>query len=111
VAALEVSRLEERIRYVVEGQQRAQARWAELMAQNAQWAERQAAAGVELEAIAAQMVAGDDQAGVLAAQAEECGKGGHHGDRLVRSHSMTARMALRSNDSRAWRGPVNDRRQ
>ncbi|MDZ7591903.1 MAG: chromosome segregation protein SMC [Rubrivivax sp.] len=71
VAALEVSRLEERIRYVVEGRQRAQARWAELMAQNAQWAERQAAAGVELEAIAAQMLAGEDQAGVLAAQADE----------------------------------------
>jgi hypothetical protein len=39
-AALEVSRLEERIRYVVEGRQRAEQRLAELQAQNAQWAER-----------------------------------------------------------------------
>ena len=70
-AALEVSRLEERIRYVVEGRQRAQARLAELEAQNAQWAERQAAAGTELEDIAAQIVASDEHAGVLAAQAEE----------------------------------------
>ena len=70
-AALEVSRLEERIRYVVEGRQRAEARLAELKAQNAQWADRQAAAGAELEALAAQIVAGEEQAGVLAAQAEE----------------------------------------
>ena len=39
-AALDVSRLEERIRYVVEGRQRAQARLAELQAQNAMWADR-----------------------------------------------------------------------
>jgi chromosome segregation protein len=70
-AALEVSRLEERIRYVVEGRQRAEARLAELKAQNVQWAERQAAAGLELEEIAAQRVAGEEQAAVLAAQAEE----------------------------------------
>ncbi|MBK8107304.1 MAG: chromosome segregation protein SMC [Betaproteobacteria bacterium] len=71
VAALEVSRLEERIRYVVEGRRRTEARLAELTEQNAQWADRQAVAGVELEAIAAQMVAGEEQAAVLAAQAEE----------------------------------------
>jgi len=70
-AALEVSRLEERIRYVVEGRQRAEARLAELKAQNAQWAERQAAAGTELEELAAQIEGSDEQAGVLAAQAEE----------------------------------------
>ena len=52
-AALEVSRLEERIRYVVEGRERAQARLAELKAQNEQWAERQAEAQAELERIAA----------------------------------------------------------
>ncbi len=72
-AALEVSRLEERIRYVVEGRQRAQARLAELQTQNAQWAERQQAAGVELDEIALQIEAADEQAGVLAAQAEEQG--------------------------------------
>ncbi|MDP1901685.1 MAG: chromosome segregation protein SMC [Rubrivivax sp.] len=70
-AALEVSRLEERIRYVVEGRQRAQQRLADLGAQNAQWAERQDAARAELEDIAGQIVAAEEQAGVVAAQAEE----------------------------------------
>ncbi len=70
-AALEVSRLEERIRYVVEGRQRAQSRLADLKAQNAQWAERQQAARAELEDTAAQIEGAEEQAGVLAAQAEE----------------------------------------
>jgi chromosome segregation protein len=70
-AALEVSRLEERIRYVVEGRQRAQARLADLKAQNVQWAERQASARAELEDTAAQIEGAEEQAGVLAAQAEE----------------------------------------
>ena len=72
-AALEVSRLEERIRYVVEGRQRAQQRLADLQAQNAQWAQRQEDAKTELEDIAAQIEQADEQAGVLAAQAEEQG--------------------------------------
>ncbi|MBQ0960613.1 chromosome segregation protein SMC [Ideonella sp. 4Y11] len=70
-AQLEVSRLEERIRYVVEGRQRAQARLAELVAQNAQWTERRAEAEAELESIAEQIAAAEEQAEVLAAQAEE----------------------------------------
>jgi chromosome segregation protein len=70
-AALEVSRLEERIRYVVEGRQRAQQRLADLGAQNAQWAERQDAARAELEDIGGQIVAAEEQAGVVAAQAED----------------------------------------
>ena len=70
-AALEVSRLEERIRYVVEGRQRAQQRMVDLKAQNTQWAERQDAAHTELGDIATQIGAADEQAGVLAAQAEE----------------------------------------
>jgi chromosome segregation protein len=70
-AALEVSRLEERIRYVVEGRQRAEARLAELQTQSDQWAERQAEAEAELETIAEQIAAADEQAEVLAAQAEE----------------------------------------
>ncbi|WP_425259886.1 chromosome segregation protein SMC [Rubrivivax sp. RP6-9] len=72
-AALEVSRLEERIRYVVEGRQRAQQRLAELQAQNAGWAERQQAAAAELEDIAGQIVGADEQAEMLVAQAEEQG--------------------------------------
>jgi chromosome segregation protein len=70
-AALEVSRLEERIRYVVEGRQRAAQRLADLQAQNRQWADRQVTAEAELEDIAAQIVGADEQAEVLLAQAEE----------------------------------------
>ncbi len=72
-AALDVSRLEERIRYVVEGRQRAQQRLADLTTQNAQWQDRQEAAKAELEDIAAQIEGADEQAGVLTAQAEEQG--------------------------------------
>ena len=68
-AALEVSRLEERIRYVVEGRVRAQARLAELQAQNQQWGERQAAAHAEIDDITARMADAQTQADALGAQA------------------------------------------
>lgn len=70
-AALEVSRLEERIRYVVEGRQRLEQRLVELQAQNEQWAQRQQEAGDEIEQIAEQIAGADEQGEVLAAQAEE----------------------------------------
>ena len=70
-AALEVSRLEERIRYVVEGRQRVQQRLADLQAQTGQWQQRRDDAEAELETIAEQIAAADEQAEVLAAQAEE----------------------------------------
>ncbi len=70
-AALAVSRLEERIRYVVEGRQRAEARLAELQAQNSQWAERETAAAAELDDIGARIEGADEQAAVLDAQAED----------------------------------------
>ncbi len=69
-AALEVSRLEERIRYVVDSRARVQQRLAELQAQASQWQQRQADAQAELQAIAAQIANADDQAAVLAAQAD-----------------------------------------
>ncbi|MBA3625629.1 MAG: AAA family ATPase, partial [Methylibium sp.] len=47
-AALEVSRLEERIRYVVEGRQRVEQRIAELSGQNAGWDDRRGQAVGEL---------------------------------------------------------------
>ncbi|EGJ10338.1 chromosome segregation protein SMC [Rubrivivax benzoatilyticus] len=72
-AALEVSRLEERIRYVVDGRQRAEQRLAALDAQNEGWRERQTAAEAELEDIAGQIVAADEEADVLVAQAEDQG--------------------------------------
>ncbi|MCW5664486.1 MAG: chromosome segregation protein SMC [Piscinibacter sp.] len=70
-AALEVSRLEERIRYVVEGRARVEARLAELAASSTQWDERAAQAEAELGQIAEQIAAADEQAELLAAQAEE----------------------------------------
>jgi len=70
-AALSVSRLEERIRYVNEGRERVLARLAELRGQDAQWAERQQQAGQELEDLASQRTAATEQAEMLAAQVEE----------------------------------------
>jgi len=70
-AALEVSRLEERIRYVVEGRQRVAQRLDELRQQNTQWADRRQQAEDELEALAEKMAAAEEQAEILAAQAEE----------------------------------------
>ncbi|MCA6216258.1 chromosome segregation protein SMC [Ideonella sp. B7] len=70
-ASLEVSRLEERIRYVVEGRQRAEARLAELKAQNEQWEQRREEALAEQDTIAEQIAAAEEQAEILAAQAEE----------------------------------------
>jgi chromosome segregation protein len=72
-AQLEVSRLEERIRFVVESRTRAQARLAELHAQDGQWRERAEQAREELERIAEQMAGADEQSEILAAQAEEQG--------------------------------------
>jgi len=70
-AALEVSRLEERIRYVVEGRARVEQRLVELKAQSEQWAQRRDQADAELAQIAAQIEGADEQGEVLAAQAEE----------------------------------------
>ncbi|MEO5733258.1 MAG: chromosome segregation protein SMC [Rubrivivax sp.] len=70
-AALVVSRLEERIRYVVDGRQRAEARLAELQAQNGLWDQRQADAQSEAATIAERIDDAEEQAAVLAAQAED----------------------------------------
>ncbi|XVJ69753.1 MAG: chromosome segregation protein SMC [Rhizobacter sp.] len=70
-SALEVSRLEERIRYVVEGRQRVEQRLLEIKTQNEQWGARQQEAQDELERIAEQMLGADEQNELLAAQAEE----------------------------------------
>ncbi len=70
-AALDVSRLEERIRYVVDSRQRALQRIDDLKAQDATWQQRSQDAGAELAAAAEQISAADEQAELLAAQAEE----------------------------------------
>ncbi|MDX9842174.1 MAG: chromosome segregation protein SMC [Aquabacterium sp.] len=70
-ANLAVSRLEERIRYVVEGRQKVEQRLAELKEQTQQWVERRAAAEFEQEELAEKMLAAEEQAEILAAQSEE----------------------------------------
>ena len=70
-ASLEVSRLEERIRYVVEGRQRVEQRIAELRTQNAQWAQRQDDARAELDGIGVQIEEAQERVQVLEAQAED----------------------------------------
>ena len=70
-AQLELSRLEERIRYVVEGRRRTEARLAELQAQAGQWQQRRDEAAAELDDIGGRIAAADEEAAVLAARAEE----------------------------------------
>ena len=70
-AALEVSRLEERIRYVVEGRQRVEQRIIDLRAQAAQWGRREADAAGERDGLDDQVAQAQEQGDVLAAQAEE----------------------------------------
>jgi len=70
-ASLEVSRLEERIRYVVEGRQRVEQRLLDLQTQTESWDERQAKGRDELEEIAEQIVTAEEQSEIMAAQAEE----------------------------------------
>ena len=70
-AALEVSRLEERIRYVVEGRQRVQQRLIDLQLQTTQWQDKHQAAEAEQATIAEQITAAQEQAEISAAQAEE----------------------------------------
>ena len=94
-AQLEVSRLEERIRYVVEGRQRAEARLAELQLQNNQWADRSAQAQAELETIAEQMATAEERSELLAAQAEE------QGMQLPNQEDAVRAAQARANEQRA----------
>jgi len=70
-ANLQVSRLEERIRYVVEGRQRAEQRLLEIQAQNAMWLGRQEDAKLQLLSLGDDQMASQEQAEMLSAQAEE----------------------------------------
>ncbi|WP_418314994.1 chromosome segregation protein SMC [Piscinibacter sakaiensis] len=93
-ASLEVSRLEERIRYVVEGRQRAEQRLAELGERSAQWATREADARAELERIAEQIAAAEEQGEVLAGQAE------HQAERLPEIDTALRTAQARVNEQR-----------
>jgi chromosome segregation protein len=94
-AALDVSRLEERIRYVVEGRQRVEQRLAELAAQDAQWDARREEAARELAAIGNQIAGADEQAELLEAQAEEAAQ------RLPEFDEAQRAAQARSNEQRA----------
>jgi chromosome segregation protein len=104
-ASLEVSRLEERIRYVVEGRQRVEQRLAELTGQNAGWDERRTQAASELDEIAAQIAMADEQAEVLAAQAEE------QAGALPNAEDAVRAAQSRSNEQRAKAAQVQQQIQ
>jgi chromosome segregation protein len=70
-AALEVSRLEERIRYVVEGRERAEQRLAAIAVQNEDWATRRLEAETERAELGDRIAEAEEQAAALAAQAED----------------------------------------
>jgi chromosome segregation protein len=89
-AQLEVSRLEERIRFVVEGRKRAEARLIELQAQNTQWLERVQAAEAEQQQLAEQLESGAEQAEVLQAQSAEQGEALPALDDALRAAQATA---------------------
>ncbi|MFM8770051.1 MAG: chromosome segregation protein SMC [Rubrivivax sp.] len=104
-AALEVSRLEERIRYVVESRQRVEQRMADLRAQQAQWAQRQDEAQAELESLAAEIEAAQEQGELLEAQAQEQADGLPALDDAVRAAQAVA------NAQRAAAGQVQQQIQ
>ncbi|MCZ8234335.1 MAG: chromosome segregation protein SMC [Inhella sp.] len=70
-AQMAVSRLEERIRYVIDSRQRAQTRRDEIRTQQALWNDRGGLAQQEIEALAEQRARGEEETETLAAQAEE----------------------------------------
>ena len=69
-AALQASKLEERIRYVVDSRDRVRRRLLELQTQNTQWGERRRQAVDEVDAIDAQIAEAEEQAELQAAQLE-----------------------------------------
>jgi chromosome segregation protein len=94
-ASLEVSRLEERIRYVVEGRRKAEQRLAEVQAQIDSWGQRRDDAQAELEQLAEQIEQAQEQAEVLAAQAQE------HEDELPQFEDAVRAAQGRSNEQRS----------
>ena len=70
-AALEVSRLEERIRYVLDGRARIEQRLADLQAQHTLWMQRSGDAQTELAQVSQQIDAAQEQSEVLVARSQE----------------------------------------
>ncbi len=94
-AALEASRLEERIRYVVDSRTRVEQRMAELAAQDTTWQQRNSEAQAEIESIATKLSGADDEATTLAAQAED------HGQQLPTFEEAVRAAQAKSNEQRA----------
>ncbi len=93
-AALEASRLEERIRYVVDSRTRVEQRISELATQDTVWQQRSQQAQTELASIADQIAAADDEAATLAAQAED------HGLQLPTLEQAVRAAQAKSNEQR-----------
>jgi chromosome segregation protein len=93
-SSLEVSRLEERIRYVVEGRQKLEQRLAELAAQSARWSEQQTQATQELERVGSDIAAAGEHAQTLAEQAEA------HAAGLPGAQEAVRTAQARSNEQR-----------
>jgi len=104
-ASLEVSRLEERIRYVVEGRQRLEQRLLELQAQNARWSGQSAEAKQELEQVIGRMAQADAQGELLAAQS------GAQADKLPGIEDVLRAAQDRSSEQRAQVAQVQQRIQ
>jgi chromosome segregation protein len=93
-AALEASRLEERIRYVIDSRTRVEQRIAELAAQDTTWQQRNSEAQAEIESIAAKLAGADDEATTLAAHAED------HGQQLPTFEESVRAAQAKSNEQR-----------
>jgi chromosome segregation protein len=93
-AALEASRLEERIRYVVDSRLRVEQRITELATQDTLWQQRSQEAQTELASIADQIAAADEEAATLAAQAED------HGGQLPTLEEAVRAAQAKSNEQR-----------
>ena len=94
-ASGEVGRLEGEIRFVVEGRQRVEQRLVQLREQIGQWGTRRDDAAAEIETLADQGVAAEEQAITLAAQLED------HDTRLPELEEAQQRAQTEANAQRA----------
>ncbi|RZI96547.1 MAG: chromosome segregation protein SMC, partial [Variovorax sp.] len=94
-ASAEVGRLEGEIRFVVEGRQRVEQRLVQLREQIGQWATRREDAEAEIETLAGQGLAAEEQAITLAAQLED------HDTRLPELEEAQQRAQDEANAQRA----------
>jgi chromosome segregation protein len=94
-ASAEVGRLEGEIRFVVEGRQRVEQRLIQLREQIGQWGTRREDAEAEIETLAGQGVAAEEQAIMLAAQLED------HDTRLPELEEAQQRAQNEANAQRA----------